>query len=158
MTLLLAFAIFAAPEPIVEEVRDATVARVIDGDTVDLKAPGRNLRVRLAEVDSPEAGQTYHAEARTALWSVLFGSKIRLVVTKKSDRYGRVVGHLYVTWAGRERWVNEELVKAGGAWWANDYSNDHRLARAQALAWEERKGLWKAEDRPTPPWRYRKRE
>jgi endonuclease YncB( thermonuclease family) len=52
------------------------------------------------------------------------------------------------------RSLNQELVRAGYAWWFRRYSADPVLARLEADARRARRGLW-ADPRPTPPWEYR---
>jgi endonuclease YncB( thermonuclease family) len=153
--LLLAF---AAPDE-ADIVRGRVIA-VIDGDTLDLEAPGRTVRVRLAEIDAPEKSQPWGREAHKHLERLVKGEWLRLVVTQANERWGRLVGHVYLEkkeGRPKEVWVNLELVKQGSAVWAIDWSNDVRLARAERMAWIERKGLW-AEDRPTMPWEFRRKK
>ena len=52
------------------------------------------------------------------------------------------------------RSLNQELVRAGYAWWFRRYSRDSTLARLEQEAREWRRGLW-ADAAPIPPWEYR---
>jgi len=69
----------------------------------------------------------------------------------KVDRYGRIVGRVYVD--GLD--VNRELVARGMAWVYRKYSNDPELLRLEAEAREKGLGLW-ADPNPVPPWEWRR--
>ena len=92
----------------------ATVARVGDGDTLDLRS---GARVRLVQIDAPELGQgeCYAREARTAL-ERLVPRGTRLVLETDArldavDRYGRLLRYVHAA----ELNVNVELVHRGAA-------------------------------------------
>ena len=55
----------------------------------------KQVRVRLAEIDTPESRQPYGERAKQALSDLAFGKQARVVV-QDTDRYGRTVG----PWAG----------------------------------------------------------
>ncbi len=67
------------------------------------------------------------------------------------DRYGRIVGRVYV--GGID--VNRELVAQGFAWVYRKYSNDAELLELEAQAKEKGLGLW-ADSNPIPPWKWRR--
>ena len=70
------------------------VVGVHDGDTLTLlTADKRQIKVRLAEIDTPESRQPYGSRAKQALSDKVFGKTITLE-TETMDRYGRVVGHV----------------------------------------------------------------
>ncbi len=68
----------------------------------------KQVRVRLAEIDTPESRQPYGNRARQALSDLAFNQQARVVV-QDTDRYGRTVGRVYVGAVD----VNAELVKQG---------------------------------------------
>jgi endonuclease YncB( thermonuclease family) len=69
-----------------------------------------------------------------------------------TDRYGRLVGEV---WIG-ELDLNKWLVQHGLAWWYTHYApNRQDLADAEKQARRERIGLW-ADPAPMPPWDFRK--
>jgi len=74
--------------------REAVVARVIGGDTIELKG---GKRVRLLGIDATEKGQYYHDEAANRLKQLVEGKKVVLEkdVTDR-DRYGRLLRYVYV--------------------------------------------------------------
>lgn len=53
------------------------VVAIADGDTLTvLIAAQQHVRVRLAEIDTPEAGQPYGSRAREALSELAFGKEV----------------------------------------------------------------------------------
>ena len=75
------------------------------------------------------------------------------VVVHTTDRYGCLVGEVLLP-DGRS--LNQELVKAGMAWWYRQYApNDATLAQLEAEARTAKRGLW-ADTHPVPPWEWRK--
>jgi endonuclease YncB( thermonuclease family) len=125
----------------------ASVARVVDGDTIRL-ADG--TRVRLVQIDAPEAGERecFAAEATRALERLLpVGTQVELErdpALDARDRFGRVLR--YVLREGTN--VNVELVRSGAAapyFFRGDrgrYADD--LLEAAEEARDERRGLWGA--------------
>ena len=127
------------------------VVGVSDGDTITVMRDGRGIKIRLAEIDTPEKRQPYSQAAKRFTSELCF----RKVVTVKPttiDRYGRLVGHV-VTQDGRQ--LNEELVRAGLAWQYKRYSKSAKLAALEAEARKAKRGLW-SEPNPIPPWEWRR--
>jgi endonuclease YncB( thermonuclease family) len=129
------------------------VSKVADGDTITLiDAQRRKHKVRLFGIDSPESDQPYYHAAKAALSKLVDGKSVGVDV-KDTDKYGRVVGTVFL--GGRN--VNLEMVKLGYAWWYEYYaplSGNLREAQEQARAYE--RGLW-ADSKPTAPWDWRRR-
>ena len=72
------------------------VIGITDGDTLTLLTPDKQqIKVRLAEVDTPESGQPFGNKAKAALSALAFGKQARVAVVDR-DRYGRIVGRVYV--------------------------------------------------------------
>lgn len=97
------------------------VAHVVDGDTVRLD-DGKALKLAgiLAPraVDAGAARGTWPPEeaAQEALRSLAAGQTVALAFTgARSDRYERVVAHLFVSRDGNQTWVQRELVARGHA-------------------------------------------
>ena len=128
------------------------VVGVHDGDTLTLlTADKRQIKVRLAEIDTPESRQPYGSRAKQALSDKVFGKTITLE-PETVDRYGRVVG--YVILDGRD--VNREMVREGHAWVYRQYLRDRSLLAEEQVARENRRGLWALpEAQRTPPWEWR---
>jgi micrococcal nuclease len=123
---------------------DATIQRVVDGDTVTL-APGG--RARLIGVDTPEVygrPECFGREASAFVTRRLAGRRVTVFVgTEPRDRYGRLLVYLY---AGG-RLFNDELVRKGYATPLTIAPNVERaieLRAAGLLAREQELGLWAA--------------
>src|SRR5690606_665034 len=104
------------------------VVAIADGDTLTLLTPAREqVKIRLAEIDTPERAQPYGTRARQALSDLAFG-KQATVETSEKDRYGRVIGRIYVDGVD----VNKELVSRGAAWVYRQYNHDKSLLAIEA--------------------------
>jgi endonuclease YncB( thermonuclease family) len=127
---------------------------VLDGDSLVLRAGGRDVEVRLAEIDTPEKGQPYADNARKALQGMVLGRRVRLDVLDV-DRYGRSVSRVYRL--PDETWINAEMVRRGYAWVYRSYVRDKRLYAIEREARSKRAGLWALpEAEREPPWRWRR--
>jgi hypothetical protein len=112
----------------------------------------KQVRVRLAEIDTPESRQPYGNRARQALSDLAFNQQARVVV-QDTDRYGRTVGRVYVGAVD----VNAELVKQGAAWVYRQYLKDQSLLTLEAEAKAAKRGLWGLpETERCPPWDWRR--
>jgi len=130
-------------------VYEGKVVHVADGDTLAILSGGKRIKIRLAEIDTPEKRQPYGMQAKKALAALAFGKHVR-VVTVTVDRYGRTVGKVYA--GGVD--VNAELVRQGHAWVYRRYAKDPRLYEFEAAARAAKRGLW-ANPQAIPPWEWR---
>ena len=98
------------------------VVAVTDGDTIKvLDAHQVQHKVRLTGIDAPERGQPFGTVTRDHLASMVAGKDVRVESTK-DDRYGRVLGKVWVQPAdcpscGKTLDANHAQVLAGMAWW-----------------------------------------
>ena len=114
------------------------VTRVYDGDTLELRvSDGRSVRVRLEGIDCPERGEPFSNVARNFTRQLAFDKDVTATV-HDVDRYGRLVAR--VRSDGKD--LSWELVNAGLAWHYTRYSNDPKLAAAEADAKKNRRGMW----------------
>ena len=128
----------------------ARVVGVTDGDTLTVLHDRRSATVRLLGVDAPEKRQAYGDRAKRFTADLAFDRTVTVRTTGR-DRYGRLLGEVVLP-DGRS--LNQELVRAGYAWWFRRYSRDGRLARLEEEARAGRRGLW-ADQAPQAPWDYR---
>lgn len=128
----------------------AKVVGVRDGDTVELLYQGRTVRVRLAHIDAPEAGQPFGKAAKQHLSTLCFGKQVRVQQTGRPDRYGRLIAVLYLNGVN----LNKAMVSAGYAWHFTKYSRDGSYSAAQAQARTAKRGLW-AQHNAVAPWEWR---
>jgi micrococcal nuclease len=118
----------------------ATVARVIDGDTIVL-ADGR--KVRYLGVNTPERGQPFAEEARRYNERLVLHKEVRLEISRQSaDTYGRVLAYVYVD----DVLVNARLLAEGlGHLFVLDTLEPYEeWLQLQKAARAQRKGMWQA--------------
>jgi endonuclease YncB( thermonuclease family) len=130
----------------------AKVVSIADGDTITvLNEAKEQIRIRLNGIDCPEKGQAFGRKA-TEFTKDLVALQTVTIQTFGQDRYGRTIGDVALE-DGRN--LNQELVKAGLAWWYRKYApGDMVLEKLETEAREARKGLWK-DPHPIPPWDFR---
>lgn len=137
-------------------VQTAVVRKVVDGDTLRLRAVGAgpldagvDERVRLIGLDAPEVtgdDECFGAEAADLLADFTpVGASVRVVADRDTrDRYGRAL--LYV-WNSDGVFVNDELVRRGAATPLLVKPNGRhidRLRESEALARAANAGQWGA--------------
>src|SRR5215471_6445926 len=141
-----------APLGVSAEQFTGKVVGISDGDTISVLREGKAVKVRLHGVDTPEKAQAFGTQARKFTSDMVFQQTVTVIV-QNTDRYGRLVGDVLLP-DGRS--LNQELVKAGMAWWYRPYApNDIMLAQLEAEARAAKRGLW-ADAHPVPPWQWRK--
>lgn len=148
LMLLLVFAL-----PVMAEELSGKTVKIADGDTLTLLTPEKQqIKIRLAEIDTPEKGQPYGKKSRQALADLVFGREIRVAV-QDTDRYGRTVGRVYVG----DLDVNAALVEQGAAWVYRKYASDPALFDLERQARRDERGLWALpEAQRQPPWEWRR--
>lgn len=142
------------------------VVAVTDGDTIKvLDAEKVQHKVRLTGIDAPERGQPYGTKSRDRLASMVAGKEV-LIEANKKDRYGRVLGKVWVRPAdcptcGKTLDANLAQVTAGMAWWYRYYAKEQspedrgRYESAEDEAKARGWGLW-ADPNPINPYDWRK--
>ncbi len=137
------------PHPIV--IFSAKVVGVKDGDTFKLLSNGKEVTLRLSDVDCPEKRQPFGTAAKKFASDFCFGKTVQIRTTNKTDRYRRLIGEMYFNGTC----LNKELVRNGLAWHYIKYSKDsnyHNLERAARIL---KVGVW-TEKNPVAPWEWRK--
>jgi micrococcal nuclease len=149
----------ATAEPAGTLAANASVANVVDGDTIDVVIDGREERVRLIGIDTPEIAHDAFAErpatdgecfgdAASAFTSSLLptGTAVRLerdVVGR--DDYGRLLAYVYRADDGV--FVNREIVRRGYArplTIAPNVAHSELFVEAARAAERADTGLWSA--------------
>ncbi len=122
----------------------AVVERIIDGDTLVVRG---GARVRLVQIDTPEAGEECYSGAATRELTRLAPPGARVVLDAdpeldRVDRFGRLLRYVHVS--GRN--VNVELVRRGAAtpyFFDGDRGTYARsLLTAVAAARAAKRGMW----------------
>ena len=136
------------------EPHQAKVIGISDGDTVKVLHEGKQIRIRLYGIDTPEKSQEFGNKAKQFTAERVFGKTVK-VIPIDTDRYGRTV--VLVQLLDDNGTLNEALVRYGYAWVYRKYFKadfcsawlDHEQT-AQASG----RGLW-ADPDPIPPWQFR---
>lgn len=151
LTLMLPLAAWAADKDTAKEaskpqVVSGYVVSVADGDTLTLQ---NGTKVRLLDINTPEIdhkgskSEPYAREAAEKLRQMVDGKYITIEMgPKEQDRYGRLLGHVYLPDGG---WVNGTLVREGYAHVYTFADNAHypnELLVYENQARQARKGLW----------------
>lgn len=118
-----------------------SVSRVIDGDTLEVRAAETPLRVRLYGVDTPERGERCADEA-TARLAALAGDRVLLVPdARPTDQYGRELRYVFTS---NGRSIDALLISEGLAHaWRQDGSRRDALVATEERARASKTGcLW----------------
>jgi micrococcal nuclease len=125
------------------------IKRVIDGDSVELQGGDR---LRLLGIDTPELGEKFHDEAMNYLKSLALGKSARIEYAReRRDRYGRLLGFLYVD---DTLFVNRLIVDSGLAYIYLFKNNEleeapyKQLLGAQQSAMSRHSALWSLKHEP----------
>lgn len=145
----------------IENLPDAQVRNVIDGDTVIVSKGRDNIKIRLDSIDCPEDGQDWGDKAKYGLIKLIGGKRVKLE-EHGIDTHGRTLATLYVWHGQKQDWlnVNERMVTLGHAWVMRrfyDHLPRDRQDKLNSLEnWSKSKniGLW-SDNEPIAPWAWR---
>jgi endonuclease YncB( thermonuclease family) len=141
----------AADPPKPPALVNATVTKVNDGDSIEVKAEAGNARVRLSAIDSPEYDQPYASQSSAALKQMLpVGAAVELEVVTQ-DQFRRLVAVVWAVVDGKRVNVNEAMLTQGHAWAYRRYMRDARFCDLEAEARDRKAGLWA---QPVSDWVY----
>ncbi len=122
----------------------ARVERVYDGDTFEaITHHGVRIRVRLAEIDTPEKGEPFSNRARETLQRMVDHDEVAIRLFD-IDKYGRIVGRVFAD--GTD--TSAELVRLGLAAVYRRYAKDPQLYKLEAEARKAGRGFWPTKYRP----------
>ena len=123
----------------------ATVAKVVDGDTIEL-TDGR--RIRYIGINTPERDQPYYQEASDVNRQLVDGRQVQLEFDQDTfDQYGRNLAYIWVGGA----MANLEIVRRG---FANAFTvppnvrYQAQFRQAEQAAREAERGLWAGSSTP----------
>lgn len=118
------------------------VARIVDGDTVQLET---GETVRLVGINTPERNQPFYDEAKAFTSELLLDKPVRVETdVEPRDRYGRILGYLFLP---DDTFANLEIVRNGYAQaWNIEPNSRYRetFAQAEAEARAAQRGMWAA--------------
>lgn len=166
-----------APASAASQWIEGQVTAIVDGDTLHLDGNAAKYVVDLAGIDAPEKGQRSGDMAAQVLYLKVLKKQVKVLVlpatspspvvspvsptpTKVPAFSGsvsgvslrrRVYGIVYC-----DGCVNAELVGEGLAWHDGKRCPSTALAQAEAMARTGRRGLWRGDEEPIPPWQWRR--
>ena len=127
---------------------EATVVRVIDGDTIEVDIIGMRYKVRYIGIDTPELDDkrpefcALAQEATRYNRQLVDGKTVRLEKDiSETDKYGRLLRYVYVD----DIFVNAELVRQGLAWteaYESDTKYQDYLEELEMEARQAGRRLW----------------
>jgi endonuclease YncB( thermonuclease family) len=124
------------------------VSDVVDGDTIDIRARGREIRVRLIGIDTPEVfggSECGGPEASAAMKRIAEGKRVALATDPsqdRRDRYGRLLAYVRLI---RGPSLQVSILTEG---WAKVYVFERpfrkleRFRRAEQAAQAAGRGAW----------------
>ena len=128
------------------------VVKVSDGDTITvLDASNVQHKIRLNGIDAPEKKQAFGQVAKNHLSSLVAGKAVRVEYSKR-DRYGRVLGTVFVG----DTDINLKMIADGLAWHYKKFDKTPSYAKAEDAARSKRLGLWR-DPKPVEPETFRHR-
>jgi micrococcal nuclease len=147
-SLITSQTIYAQPQQGLPAGEDALVARVIDGDTIEVRVNDTRFTVRYIGIDAPEtkgapAQTCLSRQATAANRALVQGKTLRLEKdVSEFDKYGRLLRYAYLP---DGTMINKQLVLKGfalAATYPPDVKYVDQLAAAQGQARESNAGLW----------------
>jgi endonuclease YncB( thermonuclease family) len=147
---------FVIINPVFAEQYDATVIKVIDGDTIWVKKDNKHIKIRLSYIDAPELKQNFGIRSRNFLSTLVLDKNVE-VNTNKKDRYNRHLGEIYIHNEKESIFVNAKMLKSGNAWVYKKYISNPYLRNLENYAKVNKKGLWN-EKNIIEPWLYRRNQ
>ncbi len=152
LNIALAFLFFTVSLPSLCLAWSGKVVSVTDGDTIKVLHDGKEEKIRLYGIDTPEKKQSFGQKAQE-LTSVLVAGRNVEVQQKDIDKYGRIVGLVAVD----GQILNDLIIQNGFAWVYRQYCNEKFCSdwiRSEGIARQQKKGMWR-DSVVIPPWEWR---
>lgn len=131
------------PPSVPEGVIQATLVRVVDGDTIEVTIGGQALTVRYVGIDTPERGEPGYKAATAANKQFLGDGNLWLLTDHTDkDRYGRLLRFIYTA---EGLFVNREMLLQG---WAQplefqpDVTRSSEFRKLAVEAAQAKRGFW----------------
>jgi micrococcal nuclease len=128
---------------------EATVVKVIDGDTIEVLLDGKNERIRLIGVDAPELehdnrqSQHFGQESKSFVTRQLKNKKVSLFrdnLCSDRDKHNRLLRYVYAD----EKLFNARIIATGYAYafCAFPFERKDQFLQLEAMARENNRGMW----------------
>ena len=133
---------------------EATVTRVVDGDTVWLQASAASdgkkpkpFKLRLQGIDAPESCQAWGAQATAALSARVLHQRVQIQARNKDD-HSRTLGNIRL----RDEDISAWMVSQGHAWSYRYRRNNGPYAEQESAAQTAKLGLFADASPQEPRW------
>lgn len=137
------------PKPL--PVLAAKVAKVNDGDSIEVTLDSGPARVRMSAIDTPEYDQPYGKKSSAALKAMLaVGASVEIEVVTQ-DTFKRMVATVWLVADGKRTNINETMLREGHAWAYRRYMREAKFCDIEAEARDAKRGLWA---QPVSDWVY----
>ena len=130
----------------VEQSGTFPVLKVIDGDTIVVLREGKDEKIRLLRINTPERDKKFYWEAREAMRDLVMSRHVRLEFEipgqEERDAHGRLLA--YVFYKGTN--VNVEMVRMGfSKFWTKYGTGRYEIdfLDAQSDAISNNRGIWR---------------
>ena len=140
--------------------RSIFVEKIADGDSMEAVVMGKREEIRLIGIDAPELKQRpWGKRARKYLEKLVAASgwEVRIEYDReKRDQYNRILAYI---WTRDGSLINEEMLRSGLAvlfTFPPNVKYVDRLRAAQAIARENKTGIWGKDGLRQLPSEYRK--
>ena len=166
LLFILLLLLSVSPSHSAARVLEGIVVKIADGDTITVLDSNKvQHRIRIAGIDAPEKGQPFGNASGKRLGELVARKDVR-VEYQKHDRYGRIVGKVWVTpidcpTCDKTLDVGLAQITTGMAWWYRKYAHEQspedqgRYEFAEKEAKAKRAGLWQDKN-PQTPWEFRR--
>lgn len=133
----------------------ARVVRVFDGDTLLVRLDGREEKVRLIGVDTPEKGQPFAAEATAFVRDLVDGKNVMLradPVSRDRDAYERLLRYVVLE---DGRYLDAEIIRRGlgFAYTRFAFERADEYVALEREARDEGRGAWAPANVASVDWR-----
>lgn len=133
---------------------NATVSKIIDGDTIEVVMRGRKETIRFLLVDTPEmfdkrwkGPQPYAEEAKNFVYNKLYGQTVQIEKgIAERDKYGRLLAYVWLDGKTVQEMILERgLARVAYVFEPNiKYVDSYRAIQKSARA--KKTGIWSLED------------
>jgi endonuclease YncB( thermonuclease family) len=129
----------------------ATVVRVVDGDTIRVNLDGKEVTIRMIGLDTPETKdprkpvQCFGQEASNRAVQLLNGATVYLEVDPTQGTYDAYQRLLSYVWLSDGRLFNQLMIDEGYAFeytYNKPYKYQSAFKNAERTAREQQRGLW----------------
>ena len=153
-TINFAFILFSAafiflPSNLKAETYEGTVTKVIDGNTLNAFVNGREIILKLSDIDAPELKQSFGNEAKQFNEKLALNKKIKILTERPiSSSTEQVFAEIYVP--SKQDSLNQELVRQGLAWANSKKNNLNPYFLTEEFARKKRLSIWSQANSENP--------